>query len=53
MKLLRAAKGRAWSATEVHEFLAHFVLLQFDFLHAGAINPSEAMNRLSIDSAIL
>jgi hypothetical protein len=30
----------------VHQFLAHFVLIQFDFLHAGAGDPPEAINRI-------
>jgi hypothetical protein len=29
---------------QAHQFLAHFVLLQFDFLREGAGDPPEAMN---------
>ncbi len=46
IKLLTAAKTSGPSEQEVHEFLAHFVLIEFDFLHSGAAHPAEAMNRL-------
>jgi hypothetical protein len=44
--LLRAAKGHPSSDAEMHEFLAHFVLLEFDFLHEGASDPPAVMTRL-------
>lgn len=44
--LLKSAKGSACSDAEVHGFLANFVLVQFDFLHEGASDPSEAITRL-------
>lgn len=44
--LLASAKGKKPSAEEVHQFLAHFVLVEFDFLHAGASHTAEAMTRL-------
>lgn len=44
--LLTAAKGGKPLEQEVHEFLAHFVLVEFDFLHAGAPHTAEAMTRL-------
>jgi hypothetical protein len=44
--LLAKAKGSACTKTEVHNFLAHFVLLDFDFLHAGASDPPAIMARL-------
>jgi hypothetical protein len=44
--LLKVAKGCAPSVQEVHEFLAHLVLVEFDFLHAGASHTAEAMTRL-------
>src|SRR6266851_1174452 len=44
--LLKVAKGSAPSAQEVHEFLAHFVLVEFDFLHAGAPQKAEAITSL-------
>jgi hypothetical protein len=40
------AKGSACNETEVHEFLAHFVLLEFDFLHTGATDPPKVITRL-------
>jgi hypothetical protein len=46
VKLLRAAKGRACYEQEIHDFLAHFVLLEFDFLHEGAADPPAVLTRL-------
>jgi hypothetical protein len=31
---------------QVHDFLAHFVVLRYDFLHSGAGAPQEAINRI-------
>jgi hypothetical protein len=39
-------KGVPSTTEEVHQFLAHFVLIQFDFLREGATDPSEAINRI-------
>jgi hypothetical protein len=44
--LLAECKGAACNDAEVHAFLRHFVLLQFDFLHEGAVDPPELINRL-------
>ena len=44
--LLRKAKGSECTNEEVHQFLAHFVLIQFDFLCEGATEPPEAINRI-------
>lgn len=44
--LLEEAKGTQCSSDEVHKFLAHFVLIQFDFLREGATDPIDAMNRI-------
>lgn len=44
--LLTEAKGETASGQEVHQFLAHFVLVKFDFLHAGASHTAEATTRL-------
>lgn len=44
--LLEEAKGVRCTREEVHKFLWHFVLIQFDFLHEGATTPSEAINRI-------
>ncbi len=44
--LLAHAKGSACSEVEAHEFLSHFVLVEFDFLHTGASDPPEVMTRL-------
>ncbi|MGY0312346.1 hypothetical protein ACV4QK_10755 [Alteromonas macleodii] len=44
VELLAKAKGSQCSPEEVHQFLAHFVLIQFDFLHDGATDSPEAIN---------
>ena len=44
--LLEEAKGGCCTREEVHKFLSHFVLIQFDFLREGATAPSEAINRI-------
>lgn len=44
--LLTAIEGRGPLETEMHEFLAHFVLEKFDFLHGGAVDPPEMVTRL-------
>jgi hypothetical protein len=44
--LLKEAKGTICTSEEVHQFLAHFVLIQFDFLSEGATDPPDAINRI-------
>jgi len=44
--LLAVAKGAPCTSDEVHLFLAHFVLIQFDFLREGATDPPDAINRI-------
>ena len=44
--LLDEAKGTSCTNEEVHRFLAHFVLIQFDFLREGSTAPPEAINRI-------
>ena len=44
--LLKEAKGAPCTSEEVHQFLAHFVLIQFDFPLEGATDPSDAINRI-------
>jgi hypothetical protein len=44
--LLEEAKGAPCTSEDVHEFLAHFVLIQFDFLREGATDPPDAINRI-------
>jgi hypothetical protein len=44
--LLEEAKGAPCTREEVHQFLAHFVLVQFDFLREGATDPPDAINRI-------
>lgn len=44
--LLKEVKGTPCTSEEVHQFLAHFVLIQFDFLREGATDPSDAINRI-------
>ncbi|WP_200901966.1 ATP-binding protein [Microvirga vignae] len=44
--LLNDTKGSLCTSEEVHRFLAHFVLIRFDFLREGAADPPEAINRI-------
>ncbi len=44
--VLEEAKGTPCSCEEVHQFLAHFILIQFDFLREGATDPPDAINRI-------
>lgn len=44
--LLSEINGTPRTNAEVHEFLAHFVLIEFDFLHAGADDPPQAITRV-------
>ena len=44
--LEKEAKGTPCTREEVHQFLAHFVLIQFDFLREGATDPPDAINRI-------
>ncbi len=44
--LKEEAKGTPCTSEEVHQFLAHFVLIQFDFLREGATDPPDAINRI-------
>lgn len=44
--LEEVTKGAPCTSEEVHQFLAHFVLIQFDFLREGAIDPPDAINRI-------
>ena len=44
--LLEETKGIPCTSEEVHHFLAHFVLIRFDFLREGATDPSDAINRI-------
>jgi len=44
--LEEVAKGKPCTSEEVHQFLAHFVLIQFDFLREGATKPTDAINRI-------
>lgn len=44
--LLKEAKRAPCTSEEVHLFLAHFVLIQFDFLREGATDPPDAINRI-------
>ena len=42
--LLEETNGAPCTGEEVHRFLAHFVLIQFDFLREGATDPPDAIN---------
>ncbi|XCN72144.1 MAG: ATP-binding protein [Candidatus Electrothrix aestuarii] len=44
--LKEEAEGAPSTAEDVHQFLAHFVLIQFDFLREGATCPPDAINRI-------
>lgn len=44
--LLEESKGTPCTSEEVHQFLAHFVFIQFDFLREGATDPPDAINRI-------
>jgi hypothetical protein len=44
--LLAETKGEQPTAGEIHKFLAHFVLIELDFMHTGAIHTADAMNRV-------
>ena len=44
--LLEAVKGAPCTNEEEHQLLAHFVLIQFDFLREGATDPPDAINRI-------
>lgn len=46
VSLLKEAKGTPCTSEEVHQFLAHFVLIKFDFLREGATDPPDAINRI-------
>lgn len=46
VSLLKEAKGTPCTSEEVHQFLAHFVLIKFDFLREGASDPPDAINRI-------
>lgn len=46
VSVLKEAKGTPCTNEEVHQFLAHFVLIQFDFLREGATDPPDAINRI-------
>jgi hypothetical protein len=44
--LLDEVNGNPCTNEQVHQFLAHFVLIQFDLLYEGAGDPPEAMSRI-------
>lgn len=44
--LLEEAKGTPCTSEEVLLFLAHFVLILFDFLREGATDPPDVINRI-------
>jgi hypothetical protein len=44
--ILRDVAGSGRSDADLHHFLASLVLIHFDFLHSGAVDPAEAMTRL-------
>jgi hypothetical protein len=44
--ILAGALGTCPSGEQVRSLLAHFVLIEFDFLHEGSIDPPEVLTRL-------
>lgn len=44
--LLNEAKGSPCILDEIHQFFAHFVLIQFDFLREGATDSPVAINHI-------
>ena len=46
--LLGEVSAGCASPGDVHRLLAHFVLLEFDFLHEGAVDPPQAVDRLAL-----
>lgn len=46
--LLQERLGTVLSFATLQRFLAHFVLIQFDYLHEGASDPPAAINALSV-----
>jgi hypothetical protein len=46
IETLLAEMEGAHAAAHIHQFLAHFVLISLDFLHAGACDPPLAVNRI-------
>ena len=44
--LIEAANGSPCTAEEEHEFFAHFVLVEFDFMHAGGTTAPTQLNLL-------
>ena len=51
--LLDEFDGGHSSPESIHAFLSHFLLIQFDFLHAGTAEPADAINliRGSLDES--
>lgn len=46
VSVLNDVNGKLCTNVEVHRFLAHFVLIQFDLLREGATDPPDAINRI-------
>lgn len=46
VELLLKITGGSLEKSDVHQFLAHFVLIKFDFLHAGAIDTARIVTSL-------
>lgn len=43
-QLLAAGSTTACNSEQLHQFLAHFVLIEFDFLREGSVDPPMAIN---------
>jgi hypothetical protein len=46
ISLLQETSETRFTSEEVHQFLAHFVLVQFNFLREGDTDPADAINRI-------
>lgn len=44
--ILDQINGSPCTSAQLHRFLAHFVLIEFDFLHEGATDPPAAITRI-------
>ena len=44
--LLKEIKGSPCTREEEHQFIAHFIIIRFDFLHKGAVDTPRIINRI-------
>lgn len=46
ISLLEENNNEVFSSEDIHQFLAHFVLIRFDFITEAAVDPSVAINTI-------